>query len=225
MLFRSQVVTVLAVFFCMMVCGCEKNPQQSIRDKAQQAATEIPVSIDEQKNNAVEDSQKERINDLTDAMEQILDNAEKDFIGRYLVDESFLMWLSRQYGDNSIYQLADAVKEDQQSAERWYEITGKSIHVLWIEYCEHTGFQNYMLEKVYYKECADKEQVVLDFTGDINLAEEWTTTRYLDQQPGGMEDCMSDALLLEMRSADILMINNEYTYSKKIGRASCRERV
>ena len=33
--------------------------------------------------------------------------------------------------------------------ESWYEITGKSIHVLWIEYCRDTNVQESYLEKVY----------------------------------------------------------------------------
>lgn len=212
---RRQMAVLLAVFFCMIMCSCEKSPQKFIRDKEQQKTAEVQNSIEVQKNLTEEKHSREQMNNLTDSMEQILDNAGQEFIGKYLVDEAFLMWLSRQYGDDCIYQLADAVMEDEQPAERWYEITGKSIHVLWIEYCKHTGFQDYMLEKVYQKECAQEDQVVLDFTGDINLSEGWSTTKYLDQQSGRMEDCISESLLLEMRNADILMINNEYTYSNR----------
>ena len=59
----------------------------------------------------------------------------------------------------------------------------KSLHVLWVEYCRATGAKAVDLDKVYEKECANEDQVVLDFTGDLNLAEGWSTTKYLDSQP------------------------------------------
>ena len=99
--------------------------------------------------------------------------------------------------------------------ECWYQLTGKSLHVLWVEYCRATGAKAVDLDKVYEKECANEDQVVLDFTGDLNLAEGWSTTKYLDSQPGGIEECFSTALWQEMQAADILMINNEYAYSNR----------
>lgn len=212
---RRQTGIILATFFCMMMCACTKVEKETTSDKVQQGSVEQSVSEEVQKNDTVEEQPQNQITDLTDAIEQILNQANRDFISGYLVDESFLMWLSRQYGEECIYQLADAVIEETQNVEKWYEITGKSIHVLWMEYCEHTGFQSYALENVYQKECADSSQVVMDFTGDINLSEGWSTTKYMELRANGIADCMSEALLAEMRGADILMINNEYTYSTR----------
>lgn len=211
---RRQTGMILATFFCMMMCACTKV-EEATSDKVQQDSIEQSVTEEIQKNDTVEEQPQTQIVDLTDGIEQILNQANRDFISGYLVDESFLMWLSKQYGEDCIYQLADAVMAETQNVEKWYEITGKSIHVLWLEYCEYTGFQNYALENVYQKECADSSQVVMDFTGDINLSEGWSTTKYMDLRVNGIEDCMSEALLAEMRAADILMINNEYTYSTR----------
>lgn len=204
----------LLLMFCCIVCGCARVKKESVSEKVGQEPVEQHVSETVQENNAAEEPENQ-MNDLTDAIEQILDHADRTFIGGYLVDESFFMWISGQYGEECIYGLADAVMEEPQDCEKWYELTGKSIHVLWLEYCGHTGFQSYALENVYQKECADTGQVVLDFTGDINLSEGWSTTEYMDSKANGIEDCMSDALLQEMRSVDILMINNEYTYSTR----------
>ncbi len=211
---RRQTKILLVLSVGMMLCGCARDKKESMSDKTRQQPLEQTVSEEVQKNDT-EEQPKNQINDLTDAIEQILDHAKREFIGGYLVDESFFMWLSKQYGDECIYQLADAVMENTPNSENWYEITGKSIHVLWLEYCKHTGFQSYVLENIYWKECATENQVVLDFTGDINLSEGWSTTEYMDAQENGIEDCMSAALLAEMRATDILMINNEYTYSTR----------
>ena len=51
------------------------------------------------------------------------------------------------------------------------------------------------------------------FAGDINLDEQWCTTKFLDQQENGIRDCISEELLTHMQQADIMCLNNEFTYS------------
>lgn len=51
------------------------------------------------------------------------------------------------------------------------------------------------------------------FAGDINLDENWDTTGFLDGQPGGIYDCISPELVEAMQAADIMCLNNEFTYS------------
>lgn len=51
------------------------------------------------------------------------------------------------------------------------------------------------------------------FAGDINLDENWYTTQFLNQQPGGIYDCISQELVEVMQAADIMCLNNEFTYS------------
>ncbi len=53
------------------------------------------------------------------------------------------------------------------------------------------------------------------FAGDINLDENWGTTLYMDNQPNGIRDCISEELLLHMQEADIMCLNNEFTYSTR----------
>lgn len=153
--------------------------------------------------------------EIADAIAEILDKATREMAGSYRIDDSFLMWLAGRYERESVYALQQAVRKEPGQMENWYEITGKSIHVLWVEYCRDTGLQEDYLEKVYEKECSQENQVVIDFTGDINLAEGWSSTRYLDGQGGNIQECFSPALWEEMQSADILMLNNEFVYSSR----------
>lgn len=51
------------------------------------------------------------------------------------------------------------------------------------------------------------------FAGDINLDEDWDTTRFLDGQQDGIYGCISPELVEAMRAADIMCLNNEFTYS------------
>ena len=51
------------------------------------------------------------------------------------------------------------------------------------------------------------------FAGDINLDENWGTTKYLDSQENGIYDCISEELIKIMQNADVFCLNNEFTYS------------
>lgn len=51
------------------------------------------------------------------------------------------------------------------------------------------------------------------FAGDINLDEKWSTTQFLNQQENGIRDCISEELLTHMIQADVMCLNNEFTYS------------
>ena len=51
------------------------------------------------------------------------------------------------------------------------------------------------------------------FAGDINLDENWCTTQFLNQQENGIYDCISEELIEHMQQADVMCLNNEFTYS------------
>lgn len=63
------------------------------------------------------------------------------------------------------------------------------------------------------------ETDVYDFTicfaGDINLDEGWSTTEFMDGQENGIRDCLSPELIAHMQEADIMCLNNEFTYSMR----------
>lgn len=153
--------------------------------------------------------------DLTDAFSVILQGATKEFIAGYVIDESFLMWLDARYGDDVVTGLAECVRSGRLDPEVWYENTGNSIHVLWLMYCRDSGFQNYCRDNVYWKPATDSSKIVLGFTGDFNFADGWYTTEHMKEQPGGILDCFSADLLDEMQQADIMIMNNEFTYAEE----------
>lgn len=154
-----------------------------------------------------------RMTDLTEAFDVILRGATKEFIAGYVIDEAFLIWLDAQYGDDVIIDLAYCVLDGEMNPDIWYEKTGNSMHVLWLRFCQDSGFQNYRLENVCWQDTADEEQAVLSFTGDFNFAEGWYTTEYMEAQPNGIFDCFSKELLTEMRESDVLLMNNEFAYA------------
>lgn len=53
------------------------------------------------------------------------------------------------------------------------------------------------------------------FAGDINLDENWCTTQYLNQCENGIRDCIDEKFIEFMQNADVMCLNNEFTYSDR----------
>lgn len=163
----------------------------------------------------LEASEPEKIEivDLTDAWDTILNNSTLEFIGGHPIDESFLNMITIDYGEEVIEEIASYA--NFQTPEIWYQLTGKSIHVLWYEYCMNTGLQSYSFDKTYVIDKEIDNDIVLDFTGDLSFAEGIATTTYMDNQINGVKDCFSQDLLEEMANADVLLVNNEFAYTNR----------
>lgn len=155
--------------------------------------------------------------DLTvaDAYGQILDCCSREFAGGYPIDENFLAWVTDEFGESVVFSLSEAASSGELDPELWYALTQNSIHVLWDTYCKENNFLGDAPGNVYWMECADEEETVLDFVGDVNFAEGWSTMNYLEQQANGIYDCLGASLLDELNGADILMVNNEFAYSRR----------
>ena len=147
------------------------------------------AQADGQKVEADKEQEAGARSDLQTEYDTILEKCQKEFISNRPIDENFLAWFHSKYGDETLKKVADEVEKENQDPDLWYTLTGNTMQVLWVYYCRDTGYQSELLENIYDKECAGGE-TVLDFTGDINL-------------------------MLELQSADILLINNEFTYSNR----------
>lgn len=155
------------------------------------------------------------VDDLDEAFEIILSECTEEFIGFHPIDETFLAWMYTTFGEQIIEEIATAVKNEYEDTSIWYHLTGKTIQVLWSEFCRDSGFQSDRLEHVYWKTAANENEIVMDFSGDVNFMDGLGNMRHLREKGEGIEGCFSEDLLREMRSADICMINNEFTYSTR----------
>ena len=66
---------------------------------------------------------------------------------------------------------------------------------------------------VIYQETASTEQIVLRFAGDVNLADNYAPMEHASQVQGGVQACFGKKLLRLMQSADVMMVNHEYSCS------------
>ncbi len=83
-------------------------------------------------------------------------------------------------------------------------------------YGEILADKEYMAQNnIYAKEAASAEEVTLSFGGDILFDPSYSVMAKLLQRKNGLYDSISAELLEEMKSADILMLNNEFPYSDR----------
>ena len=153
------------------------------------------------------------INDLSKAFDIILENSTKEFHKGYPVDASFLHWMVSEFGENVVMDIAYRVYEGYVDEKLWDAFTDNSMHVLWLMYCKDLGYATYQLEHVHWQECASKDVITIDLTGDINLADDWHTMQAAATKTNGIYDCISKDVVKELQSADISVINNEFVFS------------
>lgn len=204
-----MVVLLLFVIFAGVVCNKfmgptvseagDRNENINHKETEQQETVSNPVFAD--------------IDNLSEDCSKILSKGTRAFFAGHAVDENFLNWVGSHYGTDAVRTAADNMSEN--SAEAWYDATGRSMQVLWAEYCREYNYETYLWENTTWLECASEDLVTLDFIGDINLDSEWCTMETLKDQENGLEDCFSADLFEELRSSDLTIANNEFTFSER----------
>lgn len=156
-------------------------------------------------------AQEPREDVLGDQLTAIL-SSDRAFLGNYPVDESFLLWFAAMYGEETLVQIAQEAQTGK-DPQIWYQESGSSIHVLWMDYCAQLGLHEKQLEQVTRQDCASEDEIVISFTGDLNFDDRTGTMQNLKNN--GLNAAFSPDVLELMRAADILMINNECTFSTR----------
>lgn len=134
------------------------------------------------------------------------------------MEDDFLSWLEDKYGQTVLLQVAKAITENTYSDKIWIDHTKMSLAVLKDEYkgiLESEASQKEMWTYVMGEGRLSKDSVTLRFAGDISFSENKSTTLFMDKQKGGIRSCFSKDLLEVMESADLMMLNNEFTYSTR----------
>ena len=194
------------------------NPSNSqVGDKVpgnDKDATESESEVKPEDLEPVQQDTKKAINDMTKAFNILLDRGTRKFYEGYPVDDTFLHWVNKKFGESVILDLAYRLYEGYDSTALWYYHTGNTMHVLWLEYCRDLQFATYYLHNVKWVESKD-DMITLDFTGDINLADDWYTMQAATTKPNGIYDCIAPEITKELQSADLSVINNEFVFSDR----------
>lgn len=163
----------------------------------------------------VQEETKVAIDDMSKAFDIILEKGNTDFFEGYPVDVSFLHWINNTFGEAVTMDIAYYMYEGYVDTDLWYRETDNSMHVLWLMYCEDVQMATYYLENVHWMECASADKIVIDFTGDINLADDWYTMEAAAEKENGIYDCISEEVANALQAADISVVNNEFVISDR----------
>ncbi len=78
-----------------------------------------------------------------------------------------------------------------------------------------SGTLNEEGQQIYEKEVHTPGKVTLSFVGDISFAEGYANMAYYHSKGDDITKCIAPEVIGRMASADILMVNNEFTYSSQ----------
>lgn len=151
------------------------------------------------------------------AKDVILNNYSGAFSGRAaeLMSDEFLGWVELNYGADSVLSLYSALKNGTYTEETWHDATGCTVRVL---ECYYKGeldpkSPNYRSD---IREIGDGDgETVIRITGDFSLADNWKIMPEYDRRGKGLEGVLSAGTVKILQSADITLVNNEFTYSTR----------
>ncbi len=167
--------------------------------------------------------QQKENNQVTDA--DLSDVARKEIVSVYsgafsgraadLMSEDFLLFIEKEFRADSILALHSALKGGTYNEETWYDVTGNTIRVL---ECYYKGeldpdSPNY---RDNIKVIGNNDgKAVIRVTGDMSLADNWEIMPKLKSRGKGLLGVMSEDTVKALQTADITLVNNEFTYSKR----------
>lgn len=70
-------------------------------------------------------------------------------------------------------------------------------------------------QQIYTKETRYEDRVTLSFAGDISFAEGYANMSYYHSNGNDITRCIAPEVIARMDAADIMMVNNEFTYSSR----------
>lgn len=108
--------------------------------------------------------------------------------------------------NDSLQALSNALKSNNTDNLDWHEITGYTYNAIIDKFGGGTsidmGFNG-------------KTTFTVGFTGDINFTEHAYVMPHAYTKPNVVLDCIDEVFLNEMKTVDIMMVNNEFTYSNR----------
>ncbi|MBQ2775043.1 MAG: CapA family protein [Clostridia bacterium] len=126
------------------------------------------------------------------------------------VTSDFLDFCSEKYGGDLLISLSTSLDKGEYDEDFWYVRTGNTLNVLLDIFSGADKAENYVSLG-----SNGRESFSMSFAGDINLADDWCLMQHCVTVEGGALGCVSSELVSEMKSADVMIINNEFAFSDR----------
>lgn len=124
-------------------------------------------------------------------------------------DSEFLSYIYDEYGDRSLLDIVSYMENDEYDVDVWHKVTGNSLIVL-------QDYYNKLYENIDNVKIIDTVgDTTLSFVGDISLADDWEIIPYYDSRGQGVYGILGGEVVDIMKSADIMVANNEFTVSNR----------
>lgn len=131
------------------------------------------------------------------------------------VSNDFMAFIKSTYGTDVYEKLIASFESGSDGRELWHKLTGCSLLVLKDIYSGVLSTPDIARShRIWLKESSDPNEVVLSFAGDISFADGYANMSAYHAR-GGIDSCILPNVKARMSAADIMMINNEFCYSKR----------
>ncbi len=194
---KSKAITGLLLAGILLLSGCRTAGPVSSLTGSSAAGTTVPVSSGP--------SSGEIKEELLGSLVSSLDPE-----GQARADEGFLDWLEERYGQEILIRLRDKLAAGSWEKEDWHRLTGSTLLVLADAYTGRTKDDTVRT----VPDTADGTAVI-QVVGDVSLADNWVIMPAYDERKQGLDGILSKATVTELQSADILLVNNEFTFSDR----------
>lgn len=184
---QKKIIAILLMLFFLIGCS-GKNPE---------------------KNNIT----KNEISAVKSEILSLIDNF--DDYSQSFVSADFLDWLCAKFGDETLFQLRDTLEKNTFTKNIWHSITGNTAIVLNDVY---SGALD--KESPNYKDNIKvientKDNTVIRIVGDVSFADNWKIAPAIENRGKGIYGVLSKETVEILKGADILLLNNEFTYSSR----------
>lgn len=127
---------------------------------------------------------------------------------------SFLNFIYDEFGEEPLRGICTEMKNSGYSDEMWIKHTGNSIHVLRSLFLnEAESLDNVRIKSI--GEIGSDGKTVLTFGGDVCFGDNYVTMPYLQRKGGKLNYCIAQEWIDMMQSADVAMLNNEFSISDR----------
>ncbi len=149
----------------------------------------------------------------TDIKANILTLVKEGNVSSSLIKASFLEFFEASFGETVLQALYERIKNGAFSDNDWYELTGNTAAVLMDMYSGalDKDSPNYRSD-ITVIDSANPETTIR-IVGDVSFADNWHIAPKIGEN--GVLDVMSEETLDLLKSADIFLANNEFTYSTR----------
>lgn len=212
---RKKIGSAGIILVCLLIILIVGRNQRKLETASSQGEGRNQEAFESEIVSQQNKAEKQDQQQIQNAIHKILDNGTNVFFAGYPINDSFLIWVADTYGKEALIKISTKAQNRTLEKDLWYEVTGNSIHVLWLLYGKDMQFESYNWEDVKWMECKQDEVTRIDFIGDINLSENWYTMETLDDHSGNISNCIDSNIQQELQNADISVINNEFTFSER----------